>query len=678
MAKNPLITYPGKVLPSSPQYPYGEPRNVTVNGDGTGTPFEAEYLKDIYGWQQAILVEANIVPSNTADTATASQYLEGIKKLARIVNLTTSDIITTSTDYTDGTVLQTTGYHSSGDGGEGMWRKTGNTGAPSQDPAALGEAKFTDLSGDEWELVNTTLINVASLGVNTGIDSAPIFNAALTSVVDGGTVFNKSTYDVESGEITIPPSKTLIVDLGKIRLRDGSDTPLISGTNIFTVVITGNFIDGNKANQTTPPAAIGDYPLINISGSERVTVKDCYIKNAADVSIEVNDTKQVRVIDNNINNSQSHGIVAAGNNELVLISSNTVKGITEGAGIIPMGNAVYTSVVNNIVEDVDGDSGDAITCYSDTGKFITIAGNVVKDVEGHGIHTGGEYVTVTGNAIDSVTAAGIYIRSQSTTANYVSVTGNTVNADTIGVSTFARDGIYINNVETFAVTGNTIHNAQDHGIHLKQCAGGVVNGNSVTTSLNTGLYSEIDGIRNVYCNNVFRNINSTAMLFDQEDQGKINDNLIESWSVVDASGYGIDLTGTLMSVENNSIRRGTGTVPAIGNSVSATVTLSKFKDNVISSGSTINKGSVASNTTTNLPHEYDYITISGTTQIDNMNTDTYEGREVTLRCTSSGLTIKDGVGNLILNGDFVTSGSSSFIRLLFSGGSWFELTRSIN
>ena len=81
MAKNLLTAYPGKVGPSTPQYPYGEPRDVITNGDGTGTPWQAELIKDVYGLLQAILTGADITPSNTADNAVTSQYLDGLRDI---------------------------------------------------------------------------------------------------------------------------------------------------------------------------------------------------------------------------------------------------------------------------------------------------------------------------------------------------------------------------------------------------------------------------------------------------------------------------------------------------------------------------------------------------------------------------------------------------------------------
>ena len=78
--------YSGKITPSSPQYPYGEPRNISTPGDGTGTPWEAAWVKDMAGQQQSVLVEAGVVPSGNPDTAedshASSQFLLAIKKIS--------------------------------------------------------------------------------------------------------------------------------------------------------------------------------------------------------------------------------------------------------------------------------------------------------------------------------------------------------------------------------------------------------------------------------------------------------------------------------------------------------------------------------------------------------------------------------------------------------------------
>lgn len=78
MAINPESQYPGKIDPATAAYPYGKARNITVPGDGTGTPWEAALVNDIFGFQQALLNLASITPNGTPDSATASQYLDAV------------------------------------------------------------------------------------------------------------------------------------------------------------------------------------------------------------------------------------------------------------------------------------------------------------------------------------------------------------------------------------------------------------------------------------------------------------------------------------------------------------------------------------------------------------------------------------------------------------------------
>lgn len=82
MAIIPENQYPGKITPSSADYPYGEARNISAPGDGTGTPWEAALVNDIFGFQQALLSEASVTPSGDPETATTSQYLQALRLLS--------------------------------------------------------------------------------------------------------------------------------------------------------------------------------------------------------------------------------------------------------------------------------------------------------------------------------------------------------------------------------------------------------------------------------------------------------------------------------------------------------------------------------------------------------------------------------------------------------------------
>lgn len=72
--------YPGQVITTDPGYPWGKARNVTNPGDGSGTPYEAALVNDIFGFLQHLLAAGNVTPSEDPDKVNASQYFEGLVK----------------------------------------------------------------------------------------------------------------------------------------------------------------------------------------------------------------------------------------------------------------------------------------------------------------------------------------------------------------------------------------------------------------------------------------------------------------------------------------------------------------------------------------------------------------------------------------------------------------------
>lgn len=115
MAINPETQYPGKIAPSTPGYPYGAARNVTIPGDGTGTPWESALVNDMFGFQQALLSRASVVPSGTPDNALISEYLKSLLSLTSF-NLEDYDDVRNfdSSELKDGTLISIRGDNKSG------------------------------------------------------------------------------------------------------------------------------------------------------------------------------------------------------------------------------------------------------------------------------------------------------------------------------------------------------------------------------------------------------------------------------------------------------------------------------------------------------------------------------------------------------------------------------------
>lgn len=75
---NPATEYPSNVAAASSAYPYGEPRNDSTPDDGTGTPLEAKWIKDLFGWQAALMDAAGLTPSGVPDQVGSSQLLAAL------------------------------------------------------------------------------------------------------------------------------------------------------------------------------------------------------------------------------------------------------------------------------------------------------------------------------------------------------------------------------------------------------------------------------------------------------------------------------------------------------------------------------------------------------------------------------------------------------------------------
>lgn len=165
MAIIPESQYPGKITPASTEYPYGQARNITLPGDGTGTPWEAALVNDIFGFQQAILSGADIVPSGDPEKVGTSQYLDALRNLLGAAEANTADMV--ARDYKIGVLVFTQGDTAAGDGGRTAWRiVAGGTGT-------ADGVNYVDLdNGNQAENVRLSSENLLHAGglLSTVID----------------------------------------------------------------------------------------------------------------------------------------------------------------------------------------------------------------------------------------------------------------------------------------------------------------------------------------------------------------------------------------------------------------------------------------------------------------------------------------------------------------------------
>jgi hypothetical protein len=152
---------------------------VIVNGDTTATSLP-ELLNAAVPVTPAVILQMQGILSDAQAAATTSESFAN--------QLTTLGLIASTASFATSTVINTSGYTTSGDGGKGGWKQNGVTGQTvSQSSIQLGLPLLNDGNGDQWSLVvSNGIVNMLSVG---GIGGAVVDDTlAITAASMGGDV----------------------------------------------------------------------------------------------------------------------------------------------------------------------------------------------------------------------------------------------------------------------------------------------------------------------------------------------------------------------------------------------------------------------------------------------------------------------------------------------------------
>lgn len=178
MAIDLSVEYPGQVNAPSASWPFGQPRNVALPGDGTGTPWEELICRDTEGFKQALLTRAGMLPNGTPDNASFSQYLQAllgisIHRVPSITALKNTDKLLTNFVYVES-------YDGLGNNRQGFYRQIAATGGLAADDGAINIGGLDDAW---WKLQVEGEVDINCFGAKgDGVtDDAVALNRAFSS-----------------------------------------------------------------------------------------------------------------------------------------------------------------------------------------------------------------------------------------------------------------------------------------------------------------------------------------------------------------------------------------------------------------------------------------------------------------------------------------------------------------
>ena len=211
---------------------------------------------------------------------------------------TTIQLIASTAIYPADTVINTSGYTTSGDGGDWGWKQNGVTGQTvSQSPAQLLNGLLNDGNGNQWALEKTGVVNILALGARLLIDSTSMIRAAIVAAGnqenttvgdDNRIIYSPVIVDLTSGAFLF--SGTLTVNKNFVKIQgNGSGSSVLYRTDgtfgdsvVFSPVdpsvtrLIGSSISGVKVDSRTDMTSGKHLSLISVSQAD---FEDLFLEN---------------------------------------------------------------------------------------------------------------------------------------------------------------------------------------------------------------------------------------------------------------------------------------------------------------------------------------------------------------------------------------------------------------
>lgn len=492
--------YPTQTDPADAEYPDGKARNITVPGDGLGTPLEKTWMNDRIGFASAILSQAGEVPNGNPDTVLVPQVLNALKKGRAHIDARAFGAVG------DGVADDTTELQAAID------FVTALTGG--------GSVVFQAGTFISQKLVLKT--NVDLIGVGGTIKLKDNSDSALLEIpvgaseirvegliLDGNAANNIGTPDniglLHVLSTNVAPTRDVTVE--SCRILDAYQDAVHLTDGVARFWLLNNFIDGTTAGDAiklcqlvptletvTAVRVIGNHVRgFDESGllADGIVFDLVVAHNVFDgssgggtdsvVRIRHGSSQRVLVDSNIVKNGTSNGMLVGAED---LIVSNNVLDANQGTSLLintAGGTPIETAVVSNNTLIADGSSTDAMGILDVTN--ISIIGNSCSDFP-DGIEVAATRYAITGNTVKGHTSRGIVTLTSGAPVTQVggTIVGNTV----IGVAPGSTTtGINIQGSEgECACTGNRVTDCatgilESGATDFNAIVGNVAKGNTV-------------------------------------------------------------------------------------------------------------------------------------------------------------------------------------------------------
>jgi len=219
-------------------------------------------------------------------------------------------------------------------------------------------------------------------------------------------------------------NQTNWVDLSRLYINNCEVGVYLYGTSdnkhdgTWHVLLTENMFGGYEGNNT-----------INIKGEfAHQVIVDSNILEDSVYSISLNRCKQWVISNNEIDDSYEYGILLYNLGDayqyMCVIDGNTISDTVMYHDIY-VGASVWNVIISN--NDLFDDYQQALNGIHVRGRYVTITGNIIRNMYGYGIHTEDKegispyYITISNNIIWNCLDYGI--RNE---ANHTAITGNVI------------------------------------------------------------------------------------------------------------------------------------------------------------------------------------------------------------------------------------------------------------